>query len=170
MTFSVDITDAIDKACKKKGVSVMSAVQAEALAKNPDLDSRLSHYDAYNMFTLRSLPARAVQCKQLYHLLVRDMVTFLYQAPLRFLGVARGLNTQCKMTFQEGGVKATHNCDAITAVIIDAKMNRLIPVYKDAIVSSWGVVERFYQRTYTGTSNLILHVDLQDFRPQVDMV
>lgn len=99
---------------------------------------------------------------------------FSIDLPASFWDVAKALNMHYKTRFQQQGGKEAeenlkfllHDYNALWAVIWEAK-GRALPVCTDAIITSWGVFEKYCQRSYSGPS---VHVDIEDVSPQADMV
>ncbi|PWY73222.1 hypothetical protein BO94DRAFT_525261 [Aspergillus sclerotioniger CBS 115572] len=167
--FSPDLTHAIVRGCKRRNISVTSAVHAAyimVLMKHAaDPSSNTSHYYAsVNTFNLRGdLPER-YRGKAAANYLVN--LPFWVELPVGFSEVAGELNRSYRNDSRGMlGLVGAYNAGLARMLKTPEAQGMKVPT--DAFVSSLGVVEKYISREYGGGAGV---VTVKDFTFTVDAV
>ncbi|PYI00258.1 hypothetical protein BO78DRAFT_330505 [Aspergillus sclerotiicarbonarius CBS 121057] len=165
--FSPELTGAMVQGCKRRGISVTSAVHAAygmVLMKHADPKSTTSRYTTINLFNLRDyLPERYRKVAATNHL---TTLPFSIHLPVDFTRFVRELNKSYRSGIRENP-EVLELVGAYNKVLIgmlktlDAQA-MLVPT--DSCISSLGIVEKYLQRSYGSV------VTVKDYKLTVDVV
>ncbi|RDW85451.1 hypothetical protein BP5796_03776 [Coleophoma crateriformis] len=146
-------TALLHRACKAKGFSVTSAVQAAyvlTLAQHADPRHKLSQYVTANQFNLRRFLPKPYNSSK-YAVSVYYMpLPFKIDLPSSFGAVAHTLNEYYKTSYENNAhalqLKGTFT--RVLAAVVQTPEFLAAPGPRDALVSSLGIVEQYVNRTY----------------------
>ncbi|KAL2829512.1 hypothetical protein BDW59DRAFT_36114 [Aspergillus cavernicola] len=167
--FSPETTAALIQACKERQLSVTSAVHAafiRMLMKHADPSSKTSRYTTANEYNLRPyLPApynTAQKAVSVYY----APIPFSIDLPASFSEIAQALNKSYHTTLKANPnvVNLTGHYTRVLANLAQTPEFQASPVAKEALVSSFGIVENHLQRTYGDV------VTVKDFKFGFDVV
>ncbi|RDW75377.1 hypothetical protein BP6252_06519 [Coleophoma cylindrospora] len=153
LSFSASQTDAIVRACKVKGFSVTSAVQAAhvlTLAQHADPRHKLSQYVTANQFNLRRFLPMPYNSSKYAVSVYYTPLPFKIDLPSSFGVIAHTLNEYYKTSY-ENNAHALQLKGTFTRVLVAAVQTPeflAAPVPRDALVSSLGIIEQYVNRTY----------------------
>ncbi|OOG00965.1 hypothetical protein ASPCADRAFT_202813 [Aspergillus carbonarius ITEM 5010] len=165
--FSPDLTAAIIHGCKRRGISVTSAVHAAyvmVLMQHADPKSNTSRYTTVNTFNLRDYLPERYRRKAATNCPIN--LPFSVELPVGFAEVAGELHRRYRNDVRGDpevlGLVGAYN--AVLIAMLKAPEAQRVAVPTDAFVSSLGVVERYLRREYGGV------VTVRDYRFTVDAV
>ncbi|KAI1429338.1 hypothetical protein F5Y12DRAFT_797586 [Xylaria sp. FL1777] len=169
LVFPADVTNALVRACKGKGVSVTAAVHAayiKAIEKHADPNSKLSEYVTANQFNLRPYLPEPYNSSKYAVSVYYSPVPYKADLPASYWDLARSLHEYYQTSFKGNpealelkGHMARVMCGAVQTPEFLAS-----PIPKDALVSSLGITERYMQREY-GSG-----IKVKDLKVGVDIV
>ena len=162
-----DMTGAIIKTCKENGVSVTSGVHAAilmGLVKYADpATSKESNYTTLTYANLRSYLPSPYNTSQYAVALYYACYAFTTRVPSMFWDAVDAFETHYKSHVRnpETVELADHHGRHYVAVLQGSSRSNT-----DPSLSSWGIVERYCQRSYGGDS---VHVNVQDLKAAADI-
>ncbi|KAL3454130.1 hypothetical protein BJX65DRAFT_84882 [Aspergillus insuetus] len=169
LVLSVETTSAIIAVCKKRGISVTSAVHAayiSTIARHPDLACDQSRYTTISPFSLRPYLPPPYNTRHYAAVFCYTPVPFNIEMPTSFSEVANALNKSYRTSLKDHPefIELTGPYTHMVAQLVQSPEGADAPIPTDAMVSSLGIIENNLKRSYGDA------VKVTNFKMAIDVV
>ncbi|KAI6090039.1 hypothetical protein F4821DRAFT_35333 [Hypoxylon rubiginosum] len=153
LVFSAETTEALVKACKDKGITMTAAIHAAyiiTLTRHADPKSKLGEYVTTSQFNLRPYLPDPYNSSKYAVAVYYTPIPYKVGLPNSYWDVAKSLQDYYQSTFKGNAVplELVGPLARLSFNFTQTPEYLSIPMSKDALVSSLGIVERYVQREY----------------------